>query len=84
MFLTCISGAGAAYVYKGLWSTNQHNQIFLRTISFSVSGSTIGLSTSVFDWHCCKVSDEAAFCLIQRPYISKTLLTRRISPRGSP
>ncbi|EDR2596840.1 hypothetical protein GQ148_004843 [Salmonella enterica] len=34
--------------------------------------------------HCCKVSDEAAFCLIQRPYISKTLLTRRISPRGSP
>uniref|UniRef100_UPI001FCE7A1C single-stranded DNA-binding protein n=1 Tax=Escherichia coli TaxID=562 RepID=UPI001FCE7A1C len=25
--------------------------------------------------HCCKVSDEAAFCLIQRPYISKTLLT---------
>ncbi|WP_223236035.1 NAD(P)-binding protein, partial [Acinetobacter baumannii] len=33
--------------------------------------------------HCCKVSDEAAFCLIQRPYISKTLLTRRISPRGS-
>nr|WP_267196362.1 recombinase family protein [Escherichia coli] len=37
-----------------------------------------------FDGHCCKVSDEAAFCLIQRPYISKTLLTRRISPRGSP
>ena len=36
------------------------------------------------DWHCCKVSDEAAFCLIQRPYISKTLLARRISPRGSP
>ncbi|KDM11835.1 transposase TnpA, Tn21 [Klebsiella pneumoniae] len=37
-----------------------------------------------FAGHCCKVSDEAAFCLIQRPYISKTLLTRRISPRGSP
>ncbi len=37
-----------------------------------------------FRRHCCKVSDEAAFCLIQRPYISKTLLTRRISPRGSP
>ncbi|MDZ2026159.1 AAA family ATPase, partial [Klebsiella pneumoniae] len=33
-----------------------------------------------FQGHCCKVSDEAAFCLIQRPYISKTLLTRRISP----
>ncbi len=38
----------------------------------------------VYIRHCCKVSDEAAFCLIQRPYISKTLLTRRISPRGSP
>ncbi len=38
----------------------------------------------LFHGHCCKVSDEAAFCLIQRPYISKTLLTRRISPRGSP
>ena len=38
----------------------------------------------VLDLHCCKVSDEAAFCLIQRPHISKTLLTRRISPRGSP
>ncbi|MGP7263676.1 hypothetical protein ACTZQP_11060, partial [Klebsiella pneumoniae] len=30
---------------------------------------------NVDHWHCCKVSDEAAFCLIQRPYISKTLLT---------
>lgn len=40
--------------------------------------------TAADKWHCCKVSDEAAFCLIQRPYISKTLLTRRISPRGSP
>ncbi len=38
----------------------------------------------LIEGHCCKVSDEAAFCLIQRPYISKTLLTRRISPRGSP
>ncbi len=42
------------------------------------------LLTASVNWHCCKVSDEAAFCLIQRPYISKTLLTRRISPRGSP
>ncbi|HAY7153329.1 TPA: ArdC family protein [Shigella flexneri] len=43
------------------------------------------LESGVKPWgHCCKVSDEAAFCLIQRPYISKTLLTRRISPRGSP
>ncbi|MBL1810632.1 hypothetical protein ABEK18_26950, partial [Klebsiella pneumoniae] len=32
-------------------------------------------SPNLFTGHCCKVSDEAAFCLIQRPYISKTLLT---------
>ncbi|MBM5781590.1 phospholipase D family protein [Klebsiella pneumoniae] len=44
----------------------------------------VTVETGSFNWHCCKVSDEAAFCLIQRPYISKTLLTRRISPRGSP
>lgn len=43
-----------------------------------------GLYNQLKNGHCCKVSDEAAFCLIQRPYISKTLLTRRISPRGSP
>ncbi|HGB1822935.1 TPA: hypothetical protein ACIUGV_003839 [Salmonella enterica subsp. enterica serovar Bahrenfeld] len=29
-------------------------------------------------WHCCKVSDEVAFSITERPYISKTLLTRRI------
>ncbi|MEX6309510.1 recombinase family protein [Providencia hangzhouensis] len=31
-----------------------------------------------------KLAMRQPFCLIQRPYISKTLLTRRISPRGSP
>ncbi|MDS0647631.1 hypothetical protein NOI43_26500, partial [Escherichia coli] len=46
--------------------------------------SRLSLLESLKKGHCCKVSDEAAFCLIQRPYISKTLLTRRISPRGSP
>ncbi len=57
---------------------------------FCISGHGMPGATAAdeFDktlaWHCCKVSDEAAFCLIQRPYISKTLLTRRISPRGSP
>ncbi|MDS7448654.1 hypothetical protein ACH7DH_07790, partial [Klebsiella pneumoniae] len=35
----------------------------------------IRAAADAFDGHCCKVSDEAAFCLIQRPYISKTLLT---------
>ena len=57
--------------------------------SFAYPGSICGHTFAVnekgiVNRHCCKVSDEAAFCLIQRPYISKTLLTRRISPRGSP
>ncbi len=65
-----------------------------RTDFCNVCGSTVPNSlrdvpyvwvpVGLIDGHCCKVSDEAAFCLIQRPYISKTLLTRRISPRGSP
>ncbi|CAD5459769.1 hypothetical protein QREC_QR466_04413 (plasmid) [Escherichia coli] len=55
------------------------------TIDVKTLHAKIGELTLENDfWHCCKVSDEAAFCLIQRPYISKTLLTRRISPRGSP
>ena len=45
--------------------------------------SGLKIVTNQLSGHCCKVSDEAAFCLIQRPYISKTLLTRRISHRGS-
>ncbi|MFY2401366.1 ribbon-helix-helix domain-containing protein, partial [Klebsiella pneumoniae] len=40
----------------------------------AVSAST-DQALRMFLGHCCKVSDEAAFCLIQRPYISKTLLT---------
>ncbi|MEI8549377.1 tyrosine-type recombinase/integrase, partial [Escherichia coli] len=34
--------------------------------------------------HCCKGSDEAACSHIERPYISKTQRTRRLSPSGSP
>ncbi|RAP69723.1 hydroxypyruvate isomerase domain protein [Candidatus Erwinia dacicola] len=34
--------------------------------------------------HCCKDIDELAFRVIERFYLSKTLLTRRISPRGCP
>ncbi|MCX2654384.1 hypothetical protein OQ626_26070, partial [Klebsiella pneumoniae] len=48
----------------------------------NISANVFASIVTDFIWHCCKVSDEAAFCLIQRPYISKTLLTRRISPRG--
>ena len=56
----------------------------IRVMAVNVPTTWINSGMSEFDRHCCKVSDEAAFCLIQRPYISKTLLTRRISPRGSP
>ncbi len=49
--------------------------------SKSRPGRSLLIQLRVYKGHCCKVSDEAAFCLIQRPYISKTLLTRRISPR---
>ncbi|EEK6951394.1 hypothetical protein FVR70_24065 [Salmonella enterica] len=62
------------------------NMPFLKNIPpfiFFTGKGGVG-KTSLACGHCCKVSDEAAFCLIQRPYISKTLLTRRISPRGSP
>ncbi|MEA9342939.1 recombinase family protein, partial [Pseudomonas aeruginosa] len=49
-------------------------------LSFVREGDTVvvhsmdRLARNLDDRHCCKVSDEAAFCLIQRPYISKTLL----------
>ncbi|MGK2497008.1 hypothetical protein ACSJHP_23395, partial [Klebsiella pneumoniae] len=33
--------------------------------------SGLKIVTNQLSGHCCKVSDEAAFCLIQRPYISK-------------
>ncbi|AUW52299.1 hypothetical protein C1D15_22285 [Salmonella enterica subsp. enterica serovar Kentucky] len=64
-----------------------HVQLHQQKGMISLSPPTICNSAHnplLINWHCCKVSDEAAFCLIQRPYISKTLLTRRISPRGSP
>ncbi|CAH5290707.1 Mercuric resistance operon regulatory protein (plasmid) [Citrobacter freundii] len=54
----------------------------VKRLRFIKRAQALGFTLS--EGHCCKVSDEAAFCLIQRPYISKTLLTRRISPRGSP
>ncbi|MCQ8471426.1 hypothetical protein JEK54_27085, partial [Klebsiella pneumoniae] len=53
-----------------------------KTDGFNINNMPEILHAMAEKGHCCKVSDEAAFCLIQRPYISKTLLTRRISPRG--
>nr|WP_228285644.1 broad-spectrum mercury transporter MerE [Klebsiella pneumoniae] len=66
-----------------------HLPILAIVLAGTTAGAFIGehwgiAALTLTGWHCCKVSDEAAFCLIQRPYISKTLLTRRISPRGSP
>ncbi|MEJ1825811.1 hypothetical protein SMA73_23660, partial [Escherichia coli] len=56
-------------------------QLDVRGLVVSASSDAAMLERGEKKRHCCKVSDEAAFCLIQRPYISKTLLTRRISPR---
>uniref|UniRef100_UPI002023827B Hpt domain-containing protein n=1 Tax=Escherichia coli TaxID=562 RepID=UPI002023827B len=58
----------------------QLNAIFRAAHSIKGGAGTFGFSvlqetTHLMERHCCKVSDEAAFCLIQRPYISKTLLT---------
>ncbi len=64
-------------------SSADKNMAF-RQLRYAVAAMQRHLEAGHKKRHCCKVSDEAAFCLIQRPYISKTLLTRRISPRGSP
>ncbi|MGQ0149050.1 hypothetical protein ACT3WC_18610, partial [Klebsiella pneumoniae] len=66
--------AKAASWQLALLSSREKNQV-LEKIADYLEAQTDDIR------HCCKVSDEAAFCLIQRPYISKTLLTRRISPR---
>ncbi|EFT9017078.1 hypothetical protein HVA60_004116 [Salmonella enterica] len=61
-----------------------YDRVHLSSYFSHHTAEELSLVREGFYGHCCKVSDEAAFCLIQRPYISKTLLTRRISPRGSP
>ncbi|WP_114139446.1 IS3 family transposase, partial [Klebsiella pneumoniae] len=68
-----------------LWRSIKYEEVYLHAYK-TVSEARAGIARYLNFYntrHCCKVSDEAAFCLIQRPYISKTLLTRRISPRGS-
>ncbi|WP_415751100.1 IS3 family transposase, partial [Escherichia coli] len=72
-------------LFEDLNLFNQRMAEYLVLYNSKRPHKSLELMTPVdYIWHCCKVSDEAAFCLIQRPYISKTLLTRRISPRGSP
>ncbi|WP_141097494.1 hypothetical protein, partial [Klebsiella pneumoniae] len=54
-----------------------HQDVSPTTSRVTFSTDKKVLTAEQYRGHCCKVSDEAAFCLIQRPYISKTLLTRR-------
>ncbi|MGM3376782.1 efflux RND transporter permease subunit, partial [Salmonella sp. NW527] len=51
-------------------------KVIAETVATPLEEAINGVENMMYmKWHCCKVSDEAAFCLIQRPYISKTLLT---------
>ncbi|BDO72954.1 hypothetical protein TUM2798_46260 (plasmid) [Escherichia coli] len=80
-----VSLAGAAVDYAIMATAPFLWVLYIGRIVAGITGATGAVAGAyIADRHCCKVSDEAAFCLIQRPYISKTLLTRRISPRGSP
>ena len=69
-----------------LWRSIKYEEVYLhayKTVSEARAGIARYLNfynTRRPHWHCCKVSDEAAFCLIQRPYISKTLLTSAFRP----
>ncbi|WP_425373209.1 IS3 family transposase [Klebsiella pneumoniae] len=73
-----------------LWRSIKYEEVYLhayKTVSEARAGIARYLNfynTRRPHCHCCKVTDKAPFGLIQRPSISKTLLTRRFSPRGSP
>jgi len=81
-----VQGHRIGYVRVSSFDQNPERQLEQTQVSKVFTDKASGKDTQrpQLEGHCCKVSDEAAFCLIQRPYISKTLLTRRISPRGSP
>ncbi|WP_320407589.1 recombinase family protein, partial [Klebsiella pneumoniae] len=66
------AGVSLAHLYEDLASGRRDDRPGLAACLKALrEGDTL----IVWKRHCCKVSDEAAFCLIQRPYISKTLLT---------
>ncbi|MGT4430816.1 hypothetical protein ACVT1B_11670, partial [Klebsiella pneumoniae] len=54
-----------------VFDNDSTNKIKMNHIKTMLCGHFIGID-KLERRHCCKVSDEAAFCLIQRPYISKT------------
>ncbi|EDN8389377.1 hypothetical protein VW28_004932 [Salmonella enterica subsp. enterica serovar Wandsworth] len=76
-YATCTSvpeTVGALVMKNG--ERHYSDKTLLKTVDFLYEPTAIR--------HCCKVIDEVAFCHIERPYMSKTLLTRRISPWGAP
>ncbi len=77
-------GVAVRFIDDGISTDGEMGKMVVTILSAVAQAERRRILERTNEGHCCKVSDEAAFCLIQRPYISKTLLTRRISPRGSP
>ncbi|MCJ4354145.1 recombinase family protein, partial [Klebsiella pneumoniae] len=68
-------GQRIGYVRVSSFDQNPERQLEQIQVDKVFTDKASGKDTRRPERHCCKVSDEAAFCLIQRPYISKTLLT---------
>uniref|UniRef100_UPI000A88C3CB recombinase family protein n=2 Tax=Escherichia coli TaxID=562 RepID=UPI000A88C3CB len=74
-----MTGQRIGYIRVSTFDQNPERQLegvkVDRAFSDKASGKDVKRPQleALISWHCCKVSDEAAFCLIQRPYISKTL-----------
>ncbi|MEK8709638.1 recombinase family protein, partial [Escherichia coli] len=72
-----MTGQRIGYIRVSTFDQNPERQLEGVKVdrAFSDKASGKDVKRPQLEGHCCKVSDEAAFCLIQRPYISKTLLT---------
>ncbi|CAI6330736.1 hypothetical protein MFOOBP_25430 [Escherichia coli] len=69
MALDAFQKAGNTVIGNDVWIGSEANG---HARNQDRHGAVIGSVVADKDvGHCCKVSDEAAFCLIQRPYISK-------------
>ncbi|MEY0885867.1 hypothetical protein AB7165_23005, partial [Escherichia coli] len=71
---SCFSDLPVKDGKSGTWKLDTFEITTDKALTLALRAECTG-NTDEFIRHCCKVSDEAAFCLIQRPYISKTLLT---------